>query len=282
MQIGRYKLTIINSGYFRLDGGGMFGIIPKPLWQKNNPPDDQNRVKLAARCLLLQRKGRNILIDTGMGSKWDEKSKIIYAIEQDQVSLDSELHKAELTREDITDVILTHLHFDHAGGATCNINGFIEPSFPNAKYYVQRQNYEWAINPSDRDRGSYIPSNFQRLKELGVLELINGERDFDSEISFIVVNGHTFGQQLIKISDGTNTLLYCCDLLPFISHIHLPYIMGYDLQPLVTLEEKKKLLGKAADENWLLYFEHDPEIAAATVVRTEKGFIADKKFHELC
>lgn len=281
MQIGRYKLTVINSGFLRLDGGAMFGIIPKPLWQKNNPPDEQNRVTLATRNLLMQREGRNILIDTGMGDKWDEKSRSIYNIEQ-HVSLHSELAIAGLTNEDITDVILTHLHFDHAGGATCNYNGRIEPAFPNARYYVQKQNYEWAVKPSDRDKGSYITDNFMPLMNLGVLDLIDGQRAFDKEISFITVNGHTFGQQLVKISDGTNTLLYCCDLLPFISHIHLPFIMGYDLQPLVTLEEKKRLLSQAADENWLLFFEHDPEYAAAAVTKTEKSFKADKKLYDLC
>lgn len=282
MQIGRYKLTAINSGFLRLDGGAMFGIIPKPLWQKKNPPDDQNRVKLATRCLLLQRENRNILIDTGMGDKWDDKSKKIYCIDQMEVSLDSELMKAGLSKEDITDVILTHLHFDHAGGSTTYINGRLEPAFPNARYYVQKQNYDWAVNPSERDRKSYIPEDFMLLKQFGILDLINGDINFDQEISFIKVNGHTFGQQLIKISDGSTTMLYSCDLFPFISHIHLPYIMGYDLQPLVTLEEKKKLLAEAADNNWILFFEHDPQYAAASVVKTDKGFEAENLLYDLC
>jgi len=280
MEIGKYKLSVINSGFFKLDGGAMFGIIPKPLWQKSNPPDDSNRVTLATRSLLLQSGNRNILVDTGMGEKWDYKSRAIYDIEQDQFSLKSELLKLGLTHEDITDVILTHLHFDHTGGSTVNINGRVEPAFPNARYCVQKKNFEWACNPTDRDRGSYIKENFMPLVNMGVLDFIDGEKQFDDEISFIIVNGHTFGQQLLKISDASTTLLYCCDLLPFISHVPLAYIMGYDLQPLVTLEEKKRLLAKAADENWILFFEHDPETAMAHAVRTEKGFKAEKIVNE--
>ncbi|KAA0237798.1 MAG: MBL fold metallo-hydrolase, partial [Chlorobiota bacterium] len=248
MKIGKYKLGIINSGSFGLDGGAMFGIIPKPLWQKTNPADDVNRVRLATRNLLLESDSKKIIIDTGMGSKWDEKSKNIYAIDE-MLSMNSALESKGLKAEDITDVFLTHLHFDHTGGSTFSVNAKFQPAFPNAKYYVQKQNYEWAINPSDRDRGSYIKENFQPLMDEGVLKFTNGNSMFDDEIEFLVINGHTFGQQMIKISDGINTILFCSDLMPFISHISLPYIMGYDLQPLVTLEEKLKYLKLALDEN---------------------------------
>jgi glyoxylase-like metal-dependent hydrolase (beta-lactamase superfamily II) len=280
MQIGDYKITAINSGYFKLDGGAMFGIIPRPLWEKTNPPDSLNRIKLTTRNLLLQKKGRNILIDTGMGNKWNEKSKSIYEIDQG-ISIQGELLKAGLMPEDITDVILTHLHFDHTGGSTIIRNGKLVPAFPKAKYYVQRQNLEWAVNSTDRDKGSYIGDNFIPLAEHKVLELIHGEAKFDEFIEFIVVHGHTFGQQLIKISDSENTLLYCCDMIPTASHVPLPYIMGYDLQPLVTLEEKKYLLKKAADKKWKLVLEHDPDTVMVTIAQTEKGFIAEKKYNEL-
>jgi glyoxylase-like metal-dependent hydrolase (beta-lactamase superfamily II) len=280
MQIGEYKLTAINSGYFKLDGGAMFGIIPRPLWEKTNPPDSLNRIKLTTRNLLLQRKGRNILIDTGMGNKWDDKSKSIYDIDQNEASLQSELLKIGLLPEDITDVILTHLHFDHTGGSTIMDNGKLIPAFPSAKYYVQKQNLEWARNSTEKDQGSYIKENFIPLFELGVLDLIHGDTKFDKNIEFIVVNGHTFGQQLIKISDGINSLLYCGDMFPTTSHIPLPYIMGYDLQPLVTLSEKKKLLQKAAEENWKLFFEHDPDTIVATIAKTDKGFKAGVKYNE--
>lgn len=277
MKIGKYKLVIINSGSFGLDGGAMFGIIPKPLWQKTNPADDVNRVRLATRNLLLESDSKKIIIDTGMGSKWDEKSKNIYAIDE-MLSMNSALESKGLKAEDITDVFLTHLHFDHTGGSTFSVNAKFQPAFPNAKYYVQKQNYEWAINPSDRDRGSYIKENFQPLMDEGVLKFTNGNSMFDDEIEFLVINGHTFGQQMIKISDGINTILFCSDLMPFISHISLPYIMGYDLQPLVTLEEKLKYLKLALDENWKLFFGHDPDFAVATVKKLNERYAVDKSF----
>jgi glyoxylase-like metal-dependent hydrolase (beta-lactamase superfamily II) len=277
MQIGKYKLSIIESGSFGLDGGAMFGIIPKPLWQKTNLADDANRVRLATRNLLLESDSKKILIDTGMGDKWDEKMKAIYAVDE-KLSMNSALAKNGLKAEDITDVILTHLHFDHAGGSTVLANGKLEPAFPNANYFVQKQNFDWARNPSDRDKGSYIKENFILLFEEGLLNFIIGNAKFDDEIEFLVINGHTFGQQMVKISDGNNTILFCSDLMPFVSHIPLPYIMGYDLQPLVTLEEKKKYLKLALDENWKLFFGHDPEIAFATVKKFGEGYIADQKF----
>jgi glyoxylase-like metal-dependent hydrolase (beta-lactamase superfamily II) len=277
MKIGKYRLSVIESGNFGLDGGAMFGIIPKPLWQRTNLPDEANRVRLSTRHLLLVSDSKKIIIDTGMGSKWDDKSKGIYAMDEN-LSMNSALARERLKAEDITDVILTHLHFDHTGGSTISINGKLQPGFPNAKFYVQKQNYDWAINPSDRDKGSYIKENFQPLFEEGVLNFIIGNAKFDDEIEFIVINGHTFGQQMVKIFDSNNTFLFCSDLMPFVSHIPLPYIMGYDLQPLVTLEEKRKYLKMAVEENWKLFFGHDPEFAFATVKKFGEGYIADEKF----
>jgi glyoxylase-like metal-dependent hydrolase (beta-lactamase superfamily II) len=280
MQIGKYKLSVVNTGYFRLDGGAMFGIIPKNLWGKTNPPDDQNRIKLATRNLLLEKGEKKILVDTGMGYKWDEKAKKIYDIDPQKNSIEISLNEFNLKPEDITDVILTHLHFDHTGGSTKSENGKIVPAFPNAKYFVQKKNFEWAMNPSDRDKGSYIKDNFEPLYEEGMLNLLSDEK-FDDEIDFIVVNGHTFGQQLLKISDAKNTILYCGDLFPTTSHIPLPYVMGYDLQPLITITEKKEILPAAVDENWKLFFEHDPETVLATIVNTDKGFKIGDKFDKL-
>lgn len=281
MKIGKYKIKVIHAGFFALDGGAMFGIIPKLLWSKNNPPDEVNRIKLATRLLLLQSENKKILIDTGMGDKWDDKSKNIYSIQQENNSLLKSLLSEGIKPDEITDVILTHLHFDHTGGSTILDNGKLLPTFPNANYHVQKKNYEWAINPTDRDKGSYIKDNFEPLAKEGVLKLIDDQNHFDDDISFIIINGHTFSQQLIKVSDSSNNLLYCCDLFPTYSHIRLPYIMGYDLQPLVTYQEKKYILNKAVSENWKLFFEHDPQYAFATVEETEKGIVLKDAFENL-
>jgi len=274
MQIGKYKLRTIFSGKISLDGGAMFGIIPKPLWEKTNPADELNRVTLATRNLLLLSDDKKILIDTGMGKKWDDKAKNIYNIDP-KLDLVLALVQNGIKSEEITDVLLTHLHFDHTGGSTKFDNGKLVPAFPNAKYFVQKKNFEWAMNPSDRDRGSYIKENFEPLVKEGVLNLVDGEIQFDDNISFRIINGHTFGQQMIKISDSSNTVLYAADLLPFVSQIKIPYVMGYDLQPLVTIAEKKKYLQLAAKENWLLYFGHDPDYAIATVKHSEKRIVQD-------
>jgi len=258
MQIGKYKLTAIETGTFALDGGAMFGIIPKALWERSNPADEKNRITLGGRCLLLQSEKRNILIDTGIGNGWDEKFSKIYSLDFSNSFLAQSLKKRGLEREDITDVILTHLHFDHTGGAVLFNNGKPEPAFPNAEYYIQQKHFDWAKNPSFKDSGSFITNRFLPLAEEGVLKFTDEDYKLDDEISIIVSNGHTFSQQLVKISDGNNTLLYCGDLFPTSSHIPLPYVMGYDLQPVKTIEEKLSILPKAVDEDWLLFFEHDP------------------------
>ncbi len=281
MQIGKYKLSSIETGNFALDGGAMFGVVPRPLWEKTNPPDEMNRITLGARLLLLQSGSRKILVDTGLGNNWDEKFKRIYRVDQSQKSLSTSLLQKNVEPEDITDVIITHLHFDHTGGSTKFVDGKWIPTFPNAKYYVQRKHFEWAKNPSDRDRASFFPNRFLPLYEYGMLELLDNQTQLDDEIELLVINGHTFSQQMVKVSDSSNVLLYCSDLMPCTSHIPIPYVMGYDLQPLVTVEEKKTILRRAVDENWILFFEHDPVTVAAAVQHTEKGFSVKEKFEQL-
>jgi len=281
MKIGKYELKVIETGVFGLDGGAMFGIIPKPLWSKFNPTDEQNRVTLHARNLLLLSDSRKILIDTGIGSDWDEKFIRNYRLDQSKFTLLNSLDKLKIKTEDITDVLLTHLHFDHTGGSTYLKNGNWIPTFPNAKYYVQKKHFEWALNPTDRDRGSFIQNRFMPLHNEGMLNFIDGDVSFDDEIDFLTINGHTSFQQMIKVHDSENTVLYCGDLFPFTSHIPILYVMGYDLQPLVTVQEKKKILPIAIEQNWKLFFEHDPEVIMATVAESQRGFSIDKVFTEM-
>ncbi len=281
MKIGKYELKVIETGVFGLDGGAMFGIIPKPLWSKFNPADDQNRVSLHARNLLLVSNSRKILIDTGIGSDWDEKFKQIYRLDQSELTLSDSLNKLKIKPEDITDVLLTHLHFDHTGGSTYLKDGNWIPTFPNAKYYVQKKHFEWALNPTDRDRGSFIQNRFMPLHNEGLLNFTEGEVQFDDEIEFLTINGHTSFQQMIKVHDSSNTVLFCGDLFPFTSHIPIPYVMGYDLQPLITVQEKKKILPITIEQNWKLFFEHDPEVIMATVTEAQGKFSIDQVFTEM-
>ncbi len=280
MKIGKYTLHPLETGTFGLDGGAMFGIIPKPLWERTNPADEKNRIKLGVRCLLLKSDTRNILIDTGVGKFWDDKFYKIYDLQNEKSYLEKSLEEVGVSAEDITDVILTHLHFDHTGGSTKLENERWIPAFANAKYYIQKEHFDWAMNPSDRDRGSFIKERFEPLISEGVLQLLE-TTEFDDEIEFIIINGHTFAQQMVKISDSNQTLLFCGDLLPTSSHIPIPYVMGYDLQPIVTVKEKKEILSKAVEEDWILYFEHDPYCLAGKVTRNEKGIVLTEKFDKL-
>ena len=282
MKIGKYSVHSLLSGGFKLDGGAMFGIIPKPLWSKSNPADQLNRISLVTRNLLLVSASRKILIDTGMGGKWNDRAKEIYEIDFTKNTLEHSLTEVGVVPSDITDVLLTHLHFDHTGGSTKWENGKFVPAFPNANYFVAKENFDWGSNATDRDKGSYLKENFQPLIENGILHFFNEKENlFDDEIELVPINGHTIGQRLFKIFDTTTTLLFCGDLFPTSSHIPLPYIMGYDLQPLITLSEKKELLPVAVEENWKLVFEHDPFFAAATVAKSEKGFSVGERFETL-
>jgi glyoxylase-like metal-dependent hydrolase (beta-lactamase superfamily II) len=272
MKLAGYDLIPIETGRFALDGGAMFGIIPRPLWEKNNPPDARNRITLAARALLLVGNGRKILIDNGNGSKFTDKQKDIYRLETTESELINSLAMRGFGPEDITDVLLTHLHFDHAGGSTTFRNGELVPTFPNATYYVQRAHWENALNPSEKDRGSFMPDDFMPLKKHDRLHFVDGEGMLFPHIEMILVNGHTMAQQLPLITDGKTALLYSCDLFPTVNHIPLPYIMAYDCRPLVTLEEKKRILARALANNWTLFFEHDPNTVAGTIRQTEKGY----------
>ncbi|HTP79796.1 MAG TPA: MBL fold metallo-hydrolase [Bacteroidota bacterium] len=275
MKIGPYDVCSIETGRFALDGGAMFGVVPWVFWSKTNPPDARQRIDLAARCWLIRGNGKTILVDDGNGSKWNDKLKDIYNLRTHESDLVSSLKKAGVDPGMVTDVILTHLHFDHAGGSTMRVDGRVVPTFPNAKYYVQKSHWDHAQQPTEKDRGSFMVDDFIPLKEHGVLEFVDGEFEIFPGIDLVVCNGHTQAQQLPRISDGKTTMLFSCDLIPTVSHIPYPYIMGYDIRPLVTLEEKKRILPRAFEEGWILFLEHDPLTEAVKLKPTGKGFAVD-------
>lgn len=274
MKIGKYEIKSVLTGLFKLDGGAMFGVVPKVLWNKTNPADELNRIDLAMRSLLLVSDQRKILVDTGIGNKYDEKFKAIYAVEN--FSIDKALMDKDINTDLITDVVITHLHFDHTGGSTKYSINEIVPTFKNAKYYIQRQQFEWALNPSDKDRASFLKEDFLPIQDFNQLILTEGNLKIDDEIEILISNGHTPSQQLVKISDGKQTLLYCGDLVPTSSHISFSYVMSYDLHPLITIEEKKKIFPQAFEEKWILFFEHDPKIPAVTLKEGKRGFEVDQ------
>ena len=264
------KINVIETGQFRLDGGAMFGVVPKTLWERAyDPGDEKNRIPLQARILLIQTDKKNILIDTGNGTKFDEKKKSIYDINFDTSEPKNFLEQYGLKPSDITDVILTHLHFDHCGGSTILENGKVVPAFPNAKYYVQRDQYNHAMNPTLKDTASYFQENYLPLKENGMLELLDGDGEIFSGISAITVDGHTPKMQMIKIKNENETLLYLADLIPTSAHIPLPYILAYDNYPMTTLKEKGKLLPIIVENNWTVIFEHDNFVPAGKIIFDE-------------
>lgn len=278
MKLGRFDLQIATDGEFRLDGGAMFGVVPRTLWAKSNPPDATNRIAMRARALLLRGNGRTILVDNGNGEKWSEKMRAIYAIDSSELSIDRSLAAAGVKAEDVTDVILTHLHFDHCGGSTIALaSGDVVPAFANARYFVQRDNIAWARNATEKDRGSYLAENFEPLLAHGVLELIDGAGDWDANIESILIHGHTRAHQMIRVHGPEGSVLFVGDLFPTTTHLAVPYVMAYDNFPLTTIEEKKALLPRIADERWTVVFEHDPVTVAAKVDAGPKGFVLGER-----
>ncbi len=274
MTIGPYTLSPIETGRFALDGGAMFGVVPKNLWSRTNPSDDQNRIEMALRALLIQGNGMNILVDTGMGDKYDEKTRSIYKLDHSRFTLSTSLHELGVKPEDITHIIQTHLHFDHCGGlVTRSDSGEPLPTFPNAKVFVQRENLAWARKPTDKDRASYLKEDWEPIATSGMLEELDGEGEIFPGIELKIFHGHTRAQQLPHIYDSAgNHVFFCADLFPTKAHLNLPWIMGYDNFPLTTLEEKRTLLPRAYEEKWLLFFQHDPQNALLRIESTPKGY----------
>ncbi|HEY1017870.1 MAG TPA: MBL fold metallo-hydrolase [Sediminibacterium sp.] len=276
------KLHTINTGHFKLDGGAMFGVVPKSIWNKLNPADENNMCSWALRCLLIEDGNRLILVDNGMGNKQDAKFFGHYYLHGND-TLDSSLARLGFSKADITDVFLTHLHFDHCGGSIIREEGLLVPAFPNAVYWSNEDHWLWATVPNDREKASFLKENILPIQESGQLQFvqvpdkglaINGNLSstpFTENISIRFVNGHTDKMMLPQISYQGKTLVYMADLLPSVGHIPLPYVMAYDMFPLTTLQEKKSFLQEAVENDYILYFEHDPENECCTLHTTEKG-----------
>jgi glyoxylase-like metal-dependent hydrolase (beta-lactamase superfamily II) len=263
MQVGEWNVLSVLEGTFMLDGGSMFGIVPKPLWSHRHPADERNRITMALRTLLVQRKDRRILIDCGIGDRFSSKQNEIYCYDSPLGGITGALAKLGVRPEDITDVIASHLHFDHVGGLlTRDDSKQLRPTFPKATLHVQEDCWKWAHNPSSWDQASFFKDDFDIISNSMRVNLLQGDREVAEQVRVRLTGGHTPGHQIVVIGTGNQSVVFCADLIPTVSHIRLPYIMSYDHQPLLTLEEKKMLLALALEENWILAFEHDPWLAA--------------------
>lgn len=275
------KLYSINTGYFKLDGGAMFGVVPKSIWTKLNPSDENNLCSWALRCLLIEDEGRLILVDNGIGDKQDAKFFGHYYLHGDD-TLDKSLAKYGFHRNDITDVILSHLHFDHCGGSIVKEGDNLVPAFKNASYWSNERHWKWATEPNDREKASFLKENILPIKESGQLKLIPmpdwNTSEFTSNIEVRFVHGHTDAMMLPQIRYKDRTVVFMADLLPAAAHIPLPYIMAYDMFPLTTLQEKKTFLHEAVENNYVLFFEHDPQNECCDLVQTDRGIRAGNFF----
>jgi glyoxylase-like metal-dependent hydrolase (beta-lactamase superfamily II) len=282
------KLYTINTGYFKLDGGAMFGVVPKSMWNKINPADENNMCSWALRCLLIEDGNRLMLVDNGNGDKQDAKFWSHYHLHGDD-TLDKSLAKHGFHKDDITDVMLTHLHFDHCGGSIVRNGDKLIPAFKNATYWSNKQHWDWAVHPNDREKASFLKENILPIEESGQLKFIEsaamkdgvlGRTVFAENISIRFVSGHTESMMLPQIRYKDKTVVFMADLLPSQGHIPLPYVMAYDMFPLTTLQEKKSFLTEAVQGDYILFFEHDPVYECCTLQQTEKG-IRPKEFFRL-
>jgi glyoxylase-like metal-dependent hydrolase (beta-lactamase superfamily II) len=276
-QFGRWRIHAIQAGGQKLDGGAMFGVVPKPLWERRIAADARNRIQLGMRCLLVEHSERLLLIDTGAGNKENEKFHDIYGVENSgrdgRTWLEDGIRQAGFSLDDVQLVINTHLHFDHAGGNTyVDAEGRIRPTFPNARYVVQHGEVEFAMTPNERTSASYFPRNWEPLREAGQLDLVDGEQTLLDGVRLLRTPGHVPHHQSVVLESGGETAVFLGDVVPTAHHLPLPWIMGYDVEPLVTLESKRRLLARARDEQWLVIFEHDAETVWARVAHDGKSF----------
>ena len=273
------KLYSINAGYFKLDGGAMFGVVPKSIWSKLNPSDENNMCNWAMRCMLIEDEGRLILIDNGMGYKQDEKFFSYYYLNGDD-TLEKSLAKHGFSKDDITDVFLTHLHFDHCGGSIEKDGDELVAAFKNATYWSNENHWKWATNPNDREKASFLKENILPIQQSRQLEFIDtmDEIEFTKNIHVRFVSGHTESMMLPQIQYKDKTIIFMADLLPSTFHIPVPYIMAYDTRPLETLREKKQFLNEALQKKFLLFFEHDPVTECCNLKLTDKGIRSNETF----
>lgn len=278
------RLYSIETGNFKLDGGAMFGVVPKPLWERTNPADENNRIDMAARSLLIEDGERLILVDTGLGNKQSDKFFSHYALWGEH-SLARSLNKLGFHNDDITDVVFTHLHFDHCGGAIVrNKKGFYEPAFKNARFWSHKDHWQWATTPNVREKASFLPENILPIEESGQLNLLD---DSKTPLGFdvLLMDGHTEKQMLPKIEYKGKTIVFSADLIPTAGHLPVPYVMGYDTRPLLSLKEKESFLAEAVEKDYFLFLEHDAHNEIISLKRTEKGvrlaesFTLDSYFH---
>ncbi|RKZ06379.1 MBL fold metallo-hydrolase [bacterium] len=265
MRFGNYDCQIFSDGLYLLDGGAMFGVVPKVLWQRQHPADESNRIELALNCLLVRGEDRVVLVDTGMGQLWSEREIDLYGLQRPEGDLVEALARAGVQPEDVTDLILTHLHFDHAGGMIHPDGSLV---FKQATHWVQAQHLRWAKDPTERDRRSFRADILEAIESTECdFRAVDGATQILPGIEVLPVHGHTPGQQLVLIGEpGAARLLYAADLVPYASQLHLPWLMAFDLNPLLTLEEKRELLSRAVFEEWVLVFEHDLKTPAAKVI----------------
>ncbi|CAN5520565.1 MBL fold metallo-hydrolase [soil metagenome] len=273
------KLYTIDTELFKLDGGAMFGVVPKSIWNKLNPSDENNMCSWAMRCLLIEDGNKLILIDNGLGNKQDVKFFSYYYLHGD-ATIDSSLAKHGFHKDDITDVILTHLHFDHCGGSVDRVDGKLVPAFKNAVYWSNERHWNWAIKPNEREKASFLKENILPIQEHEQLKFVPDEEGYQlfDNIKMRFVNGHTDAMMLPQINYNGKTLVYMADLLPATFHIPLPYVMAYDMFPLTTLNEKRSFVTEALANDYILYFEHDPVTECCTLQQTERGIREKEKF----